>query len=213
MAFRITTQDGTREIKLGAKQHTGRITLPLDAGLKVIASTGDKAYVRVKLAAKPQIASSQPVSKSNFAIHRSYHRVLADGSTVVLDEPKVGDLVKVELDVTVPGTGARYLVIDDPLPSLFETVNTEFKSQAGNVRDERNWRVSHKELRDERAVFFINYLSRGGRYKVSYLARVTSAGEAIAPPAKVEAMYDPQSFGLSSSRLFKTPDPLTTAGR
>ena len=101
----------------------------------------------------------------------------------------------------------------DPLPSLFETVNTEFKSQAGKLRDRRDWHVSHKELRDDRAVFFIDHLSHRGTYSLSYLARVTSAGRAVAPPAKVEAMYEPESFALSSSRQFKTPDPLSTASR
>ena len=74
--------------------------------------------------------------------------------------------------------------------------------------------MSHQELRDDRAVFFIDHPDRGGSHSLSYLARVTSAGEAIAPPAKVEAMYDPQSFALSSSsHSFKTPDPLVTAAR
>ena len=91
-------------------------------------------------------------------------------------------------------------------------INTQFKSQAGNLKERRNWRVSHQELRDDRAVFFLDHFSRGGM-TLSYLARVTSAGEAIVPPAKVEKMYDPESFALSSSNHFKTPNPLTTASR
>ena len=52
----------------------------------------------------------------------------------------------------------------------------------------------------ERAVFFLNYVPRGGTYTVSYHARVTTAGEATAPPAKVEAMYEPEVNGRTVSR-------------
>ncbi len=113
----------------------------------------------------------------------------------------------------MPRDGTRYLVIDDPLPSLFEAINTDFASQAGRLRKDRNWHVSHKELRDDRAVFFLNHVPQGGTYKLDYHARVTSAGEAVAPPAKIEAMYDPEFFALSTSRSFKTPNPLRTAMR
>ena len=34
----------------------------------------------------------------------------------------------------MPRDGTRYLVIDDPLPSIFEAVNTDFASQAGRRR-------------------------------------------------------------------------------
>ena len=124
-----------------------------------------------------------------------------------------GDLVQVELQVTMPRDGTRYLVVDDPLPSLFEAVHTGFASQAGRVRENTNWRVSHRELRDDRAVFFLNRVPRSGTYKLSYYARVTSSGEAVAPPAKVEAMYEPEFFALSTSRRFETPNPLSTAMR
>ena len=113
----------------------------------------------------------------------------------------------------MPRDGTRYLVLDDALHSIFEAVNAEFESQAGRVKERRSWRVSHREFRDDRAVFFVNYLPRSGVYTQSYYARVTSAGEATAPPAKIEAMYDPEFYALSTSRKLKTPNPLHTARR
>ena len=65
----------------------------------------------------------------------------------------------------------------------------------------------------DRVLFFIDYLPRSGSYTVSYHARVTSAGSVVAPPAKVEAMYEPEFFALSASHKFTTPNPLHTAAR
>ena len=67
---------------------------------------------------------------------------------------------------------------------------------------ENDWKVSHSELRKDRAVFFLDHVWKHGTYEVTYLARCTLAGEAVAPPAKVELMYDPEAFALSASRSF-----------
>jgi len=212
--FNLVTANGVQTIKLDKGTHSGSVKIPLQKGMKAILSTADEAFVRVQLASKPEMASRQPISDGKMAILRSYHRVHPDGSTEPLDQPRVGDLVKVQLDVRIPQAGTRYLAIDDPLPALFETVNADFASQAGNVKQARtSWRVSHRELRDDRALFFINYADRSGQQTLEYYARVTSAGNAVAPPAKVEAMYDPQSFALSASQAFQTPNPLATAGQ
>ena len=125
----------------------------------------------------------------------------------------MGDLVRIELQVTLPRDNTSYLAIDDPLPSIFEAVNTDFASQSGRLDRDEDWRVSHHELRDDRALFFVDYLARSGSYTLSYHARVTSAGSAVAPPAKVEAMYEPDFYALSASRKFATPNPLHTAAR
>ena len=95
------------------------------------------------------------------------------------------------------------------LPSVFETVNTDFKTQgtgsgAGATVSTNNWEVSHSELRTDRAVFYLDQIWRKGSYTLTYLARCTVPGEAMAPPAKVEGMYDPEFYALSASRLFTT---------
>ena len=208
----LVTADGTRTITLGKDNYSETVKLPLHADTKALLKSTGSLYVRTVLAAKPPIASQPPVSKGGFQIARTYHRVLANGKTEPLKKPKVGDLIEVQLEVLVPADNSRYLVVDDPLPSLFEAVNTDFKSQSGVTKKTHNgWRVSHQELRDDRAVFFLDRVYKRGSYKLSYHARVTSAGEAVAPPAKIEAMYDPQSYALTASRTFKTPNPIPTA--
>jgi len=208
----LVTADGPRQIILNKDHLSETVKVPLNGDLKALVSTSGPAYVRSILASKPPLGSQPPVSKGGFKIARTYHRVLADGSTEPLQEAKVGDLLKVQLEVIIPADNSRYVVIDDALPSLFEAVNTDFASQAGAVKkDNRNWNISHQELRDDRAVFFLSHIYKRGTYQLHYYARVTTAGEAIAPPAKIEAMYDPQSYALTASRTFKTPNPVPTA--
>ena len=139
------------------------------------------------------------------AIERIYEKVNPDGTTAILTQPAVGDLIKVTLRVTLPAGGTRYLVVEDPLPALFETVNDRFESQRSAVADDPgrdNWHISHSELRDDRAVFYLDYVHAAGTYAASYLARCTLAGEATAPQAKAELMYDATKTALSNSRAF-----------
>ena len=94
--------------------------------------------------------------------------------------------------------------MDDPLPTTFECVNSDFASQSTHVRGsaDKSWKVSHQELRNDRALFFLNRSWGGSTEKLSYLARITSSGKVAVPPAKVEAMYDPDTYGLSATDRF-----------
>jgi hypothetical protein len=56
----------------------------------------------------------------------------------------------------------------------------------------------HQNLRDERAEAFTSLLW-DGVYRYTYVARATTPGRFVAPPAKAEEMYSPEVFGRSSS--------------
>ena len=63
------------------------------------------------------------------------------------------------------------------------------------------WRgvwFDHQNLRTERSEAFTTLLW-GGIYKYSYVARATTPGLFIAPPAKAEEMYHPETFGRSKN--------------
>jgi uncharacterized protein YfaS (alpha-2-macroglobulin family) len=161
----------------------------------------------MKVTGKPAIAPIAPVANNGLSIDRFYEKVLPSGQTEVLTQPALGDLIRVTLRVTLPSDDTRYLVVDDPLPSIFEAVNTDFASQAGGQTiqtSENDWSISHSELRSDRAVFFMDHVYRKGAYKLSYLSRCTVGGEASVPPAKAESMYNPESFALSASQKFST---------
>ncbi len=205
VSLTLQTNAGAESIELSEATSTASRTFKLTPDLKLLASADSDAFIRLDIAAKPKIAPIQPVATNGLSIDRIYERIHSDGSATALTEPQVGDLVRVSLRVTLPKDDTRYLVIEDPLASVFETVNTDFKSQSaavGTRTSKDDWNVSHSELRSDRAVFFLDHIWRKGTYTVTYLARCTLAGQATAPPAKVESMYDPENFALSASRVF-----------
>ena len=181
--------------------------LALAAGFN--SPAGGRLYTTVKLTGQPELLPMREVN-SGFAITRQYQRLTAEGKPEPLGEPNVGDLVLVTLNLQVPGN-VQYVAVDDPLPCTFEAVNSDFKSQAAassaaNAQLQAGWRYwtsDHQELRDDRALFFCDYVY-GSRYEIRYLARVTGVGEATAAQAKIEAMYEPEKYGLSASERVKT---------
>jgi alpha-2-macroglobulin len=201
------SETGNEVIQLGEKQPTATRKFKLSPRLKLNLTSDHSAFVRLKLASKPPIMPLLPVSKNGLSVDRIYERVNSDGSATILNEPALGDLIRVTLRVTLPKDDTRYLVIEDLLPATFETVNSDFSSQraaSAPATSETDWYVSHSELRNDRALFFLDEVWRRGTYTLSYLARCTVAGTATAPPAKVESMYDPENVALSASRVFTT---------
>ncbi len=157
-------------------------------------------FTHVTVSARPKTLVTQRQDRG-YAISRTYQRINDDGSLAALGDPRVGDRVLVTVDVTVP-KASRYVVIDDPLPSTFEAVNPEFRTQAAQGDQLANAWWSHREIRTDRVLYFTNTWS-SGKYQMRYLARVRAAGSATAPPTKVEEMYEPSSFGLGDSVVVK----------
>ena len=58
----------------------------------------------------------------------------------------------------------------------------------------------HQNLRDERAEAFTSLLW-DGVYEYTYIARATTPGRFVVPPAKAEEMYSPEVFGRSGSNV------------
>ncbi len=67
-----------------------------------------------------------------------------------------------------------------------------------------DWFCDYRELRTDRALFFTDNPPAKGRFTLSYLARVAAEGEVIAPCARIEAMYEPEKFGLSATQRIRT---------
>jgi len=181
---------------------------PLALAAQFTAPASSRLYTTVKLTGQPELLPMRPV-ESGFGITRKYERLTREGKPEPLGEPNVGDLVLVTLNLQVPGN-VHYVAVDDPLPCTFEAVNSAFKSQAAASQTAnaqttagRYWRSDHQELRDDRALFFCDYVY-GSKYEIRYLARVTGVGEATAAQAKIEAMYEPEKYGLSASERVKT---------
>lgn len=157
-----------------------------------------------------------------FVVTRSYEAVdhpedvrkEADGTWHV----KAGARVRVRLTMVAPAR--RYHVaLVDPLPAGFETLNPVLSTSESIPEDKKQtgvaefgsrsvgnmgwwyWRsvwFDHQNLRDERAEAFTSLLWEGV-YNYSYIARATTPGAFVVPPAKAEEMYHPETFGRGKS--------------
>lgn len=125
-----------------------------------------------------------------------------------------GDLVLAEIVVVTPSP-RQYVVIDDPLPAGLEPVDTGLASTSDWLREALRgggrgvafygagsystaW--AREELRDDRALFFLDRMP-AGMYRYQYLARATTLGTFVAPPARAEEMYTPEIFGRSAANV------------
>jgi uncharacterized protein YfaS (alpha-2-macroglobulin family) len=145
-----------------------------------------------------------------FVVQRTYHAV-DDPADVQRDADgtwriKAGAKVRVEL--TMVARNRRYHVaLTDPLPAGLEAINpalavSEDVPTSPEARPYGWWWYStwyeHQNLRDQRAEAFTTLLW-DGVYTYEYVARATTPGEFVVPPAKAEEMYSPEVFGRSAS--------------
>jgi uncharacterized protein YfaS (alpha-2-macroglobulin family) len=213
----IAFDGDTRTVKLPAEPGTGGATFAFKGkgdGRKLsLKTSGNGAvFANLSIATRPALMPLEPENKG-FAIKRTYEKVEIDGSIQPAENLKVGDLILVTLDVNIPNERETYLAIDDALPAIFEAVNPDFKTsetQRVNARRQaRSLYATHSEIRKDRVLFFADDVFGAGDYSLQYLARVVAPGEVTAPPAKIEAMYEPQRFGLSGTgRITAAARPL-----
>ena len=94
----------------------------------------------------------------------------------------------------------------DPLPAGLEIVNEKFQtsSQQATRSATDYWWWSpweYAEKRDDRVQLFRDRL-RAGAYGYTYVARATTIGAFVVPPARAEEMYNPETFGRSGTATF-----------
>lgn len=176
--------------------------------MKLVLPAQREAFTRVEARAFPPVREFQGENKG-YGITRSYAKLLDHGALGDTQDLRVGDMVVVTLQIEIGQGTHRYLAIDDALPGVLEAINPAFDTQ--NQRQGAQlppgiqaWHCDHRELRADRALFFTNYAPRGGKFQLRYLARVIAEGDTIAPPARIEAMYEPDRYGLSPAQRLKT---------
>lgn len=177
----------------------------------VLAKEGEgRLYYRLGLRYAPQDLELKS-AEHGFTVTRSYRgldktedvKQNADGSWQI----KAGS--RVEVTLTMQANAERYHVaLVDPLPAGLEAVNPALavSSQQALENPELaplpfSWRGSWYEqqnLRDERVEAFTSVLPEGV-YTYRYIAKATTPGRFIVPPAKAEEMYAPETFGRSAS--------------
>ncbi len=181
-----------------------------DARDIVLAKTGDgRLYYRLGLRYAPS-SLSLPALDRGFVVTRRYEAVDDEGD-VTRDADgtwrvRAGAVVRVRLEMVAPST--RYHVaLVDALPAGLEPLNPAL-AVTPDVDDEpelpsspwwwqRPW-FEHQNLRDERVEAFAPRIG-AGVYSYDYMARATTPGHYVVPPAKAEQMYAPETFGRSGT--------------
>jgi uncharacterized protein YfaS (alpha-2-macroglobulin family) len=178
-----------------------------------------RLYYRIGMKYAPHDLKLEPADYG-FAVTRQYEAVDEaedvsrdkDGTWII----KAGARVRVRLQMVA--TSRRYHVaLVDQLPAGLEILNPELattetipedsksttvtemgsRSWGFNYWWSRNW-FEHQNFRDERAEAFASLLWEGV-YNYSYVTRATTPGVFVAPPAKAEEMYTPETFGRTGT--------------
>lgn len=187
----------------------------------VISKGGEgRLYYRLAMSYAPANFSLSSVDYG-FAVERTYeaidHPEDVQRATDGVWRIKAGARVRVRVTMAAP-TRRYHVALVDYLPAGFETLNPELATTEEIPEDKKQeadptfigsthgvnwwlWRRSwfdHQNLRDERSEAFTTLLW-GGVYNYSYVARATTPGVFVVPPAKAEEMYQPETFGRSKS--------------
>ena len=143
---------------------------------------------------------------ADLSVSREYSRLLVQqvgydlkwSSAPLTGEIKSGDLILVKLHVT--GRKARHLMLEDPIPSGAEQVETlGYLNLDYSYKGWTDW-YSAREFRDRRTVFFMDTFD--GDATLQYAMRVQIPGEFIVAPARAELMYEPSINANTSSQHF-----------
>ena len=188
---------------------------------------GEPVYWYATLREVPKAAPVRPEDQG-IQVERWYER-LDDRKPVT--SVAEGELVRVRLRITVPADRA-FVILDDALPAGLEAVDLSLRTVGGvpgpaaadSAAEEsadgatgEGWSYrwayggwdagwwtpfDHREIRDDRVVFFATTLWRGS-YTATYVARATTPGTFVRPPAHAEEMYNPAVFGRSDGGVFE----------
>ena len=170
-----------------------------------------RLYYRLGLQYAPTDLNLDPLDMG-FVIQRRYEGV-DDPKDVFQDKEGIWHIkagARVRVKITMVADNRRYHVaLVDPLPAGLEIINPALAVSQSIPQDPTSpdyrygwwwWGTwyEHQNIRDDRAEAFTSLLW-DGVYEYTYIARATTPGTFIVPPAKAEEMYSPEVFGRSSS--------------
>lgn len=170
-----------------------------------------RLYYRLGLRYAPTDFKLPPL-EMGFTVTRTYEGV-DDPKDVYRDSEgrwhiRAGARVRVKL-MMVADNRRYHVALVDPLPAGLEIINPALAVSGSLPQPPTEtprpfwlwwwgpW-YEHQNLRDYRAEAFASLLWEGV-YEYSYIARATTPGVFVVPPAKAEEMYSPEVFGRSAS--------------
>jgi uncharacterized protein YfaS (alpha-2-macroglobulin family) len=171
-----------------------------------------RLYYRVGMQYAPTDLKLPPADQG-FVVSRLYEG--AEKSDEVKRDPdgtwRVKAGAKVRVRVSMVAQARRYHVaLVDAVPAGLEPMNPVLAVTGEIPKDpkaaetnknrygywERTW-YEHQNMRDERVEAFASLLW-DGVWEYTYVARATTPGTFVVPPAKAEEMYSPETFGRSA---------------
>lgn len=153
-----------------------------------------------------------------FNIERTYYDAECDSEVETcepLESVAAGQRVRVELTVIVPNDRV-FVVVEDPLPAGAEGIDPNLETTSADLggQIEREgpdfpfpfgywgwWSFNRIEFRDEKVVFYADYLP-AGTYQYTYFLQTNIPGEFQVMPAVAYESYFPEVFGRSAGQLF-----------
>jgi uncharacterized protein YfaS (alpha-2-macroglobulin family) len=177
----------------------------------VIAKEGDgRLYYRLGLTYAPTDLTLAPLDMG-FVVQRTYEAV-DDPADVTRDSDgvwRIEEGARVRIKLTLVAVNRRYHVaLVDRLPAGLEIINPDLAvsesvpQNADPAAYGGSWWwgtwYDHQNLRDAGAEAFATYLW-DGVYTYTYVARATTPGTYVVPPARAEEMYSPEVFGRTGS--------------
>ncbi len=178
-----------------------------DADLVVGKQGAGRLYYRLGLRYAPTDLDPDAADRG-FAVSRRYEPI-DDPADVTRDADgtwriKAGARVRVRVEMATP-MRRYHVALVDPLPAGLEVLNPDLAVTGTLPADPdakpaywwwmRPW-YEHENLRDERVEAFSSLLWEGV-HAYTYVARATTPGDFVVPPAKAEEMYSPETFGRS----------------
>lgn len=131
-----------------------------------------------------------------------------------LTQVKLGETLRGKITVAVP-ENMYYVMVEDFLPAGLEGVDFSVKTSQQSLLDslyekknnydwwyyDSSWFFNHKEVRDDRMMYFADYLPKGV-YELNYFVRATTPGEFRDKPVLAQELYFPEVFGRTGGAIF-----------
>lgn len=226
-AFEATTPDFLARVWIGeayTAEHahrgrsidTVRTVVPMgelggDPDLILQKAGAGRLYYRLGLRYAPSDLRLDPRDEG-FVVVRTYEAIDEPSDVVRNDDGSwtiaPGAMVRVRLSMVADSARTNMALVDH-LPAGLEALNPALAAsprppaeEDDDVLEPATWYgftwFDHQSFRDDRSEAYSSYLP-AGTYDHTYVARATTPGTFIAPPAKAEEIYAPEVFGRSGT--------------
>lgn len=148
-----------------------------------------------------------PPQDEGFSVTRAYYRLDDKTNQEPVKTARVGEVLRVNLQVTAPIT-RRHAVLEDFIPAGFEIVNLNLATEQKSLRLQdaelrgRELRPTYQELKNDRAFLYTENLP-AGVYEFDYFVRALIPGKFAHLPASAFEMYFPENFGRTTPSYFE----------